>query len=197
MEDTRIQKTKQRLRGALLLLLQDTPFEQVSVTELCKKSSISRITFYAYYNDKSELMGEILGEMRRETIQVFDRLQAGSNPREDPRQSCKNLLGAILTTEKEYPDFMAQISREENAYLAFCYYWYVMRQVFDYSRKYVEALSPAFPLQMTVNFLCTGMWGFIRTGAFEETPEESIDDLAGRLLDILLNSSVFPVGGRE
>lgn len=194
MSDTRIQKTKQKLQGTLLLLLRDTPFEQVSVTDLCKKSGVSRITFYAYYNDKAELIGEILGGMLQEATFVFNRLQAEGNPREDPHLSCRNLLRAILSLGRENAEFMTQITREENAYLAFSYYWYVMRQAFERSRTYIEALQPAFPVQMTTNFLCTGLWGFIQAGALEGKAEEELDDLSGRLLDILLTSPVFLAG---
>lgn len=191
MPDCRIQKTKQKLRGALLLLLRDAPFEQLSVTDLCRESGVSRITFYAYYNDKFDLLGEIFGEMLQSAIAHFEKLQDGGNPGRDPRRSCRNLLQAILMMESESPEFMAQIAQEENSYLAFAYYWYVMREAFEHSRKYVEALRPVFSAQMTVNFLCTGLWGFIRTGALEGKTEEELGALAEQLLDSILNSSVF------
>jgi len=190
MADRRIQATKQKLRGALLILLRETPFERVSVTDLCRESGVSRITFYAYYNDKFELAGEIFEEMLHAAEAIFDRLQE-SNPGRDPRLSCRHLLQAILLMEQENQDFMEQIGREGNPYLAFAYYWYVMRKAFDHSQKYVEELNPSFSVPMTVSFLCTGLWGFIRTGALEGRTEEEIGAMAEQLLDLLLSSQVF------
>jgi AcrR family transcriptional regulator len=191
MTNCRTQKTKQKLRDSLLLLLQDAPFEHLSVTDLCKASGVSRITFYAYYNDKFDLISEIFEEMLHTAIDFFEQLQTDCNPEKDSRLSCRHLLQAILMMEKENQEFMVQIVREENSYLAFAYYWYVMRKVFNYSRKYVESLCPVFSVQMTVNFLCTGMWGFIRTGVLEGKTEEEIGILAGQLLDSILASPIF------
>lgn len=191
MADFRIQQTKQKLRTALLALLRDTPFERISVTDLCRRSGVSRITFYAYYNDKTELAGELFEEMLNDAVAIFSRLQAEKNSGDDPRLSCRNLLQAILQMEADNRKFLCRISQEGNAYLAFCYYRCVMRGAFEHSKKYLEQLQPAFPVEMTVSFLCTGLWGFLRTGNLAGNPEDSLRDMADRLLDILLCGDLF------
>ena len=52
MEDRRITKTKKALKEALIEMLDKETFEQISITELCRKADVSRITFYAHYSDK-------------------------------------------------------------------------------------------------------------------------------------------------
>lgn len=52
MEDKRITKTKRNIKATLTALLQEMPFEKISVAEICRRGDISRITFYAHYEDK-------------------------------------------------------------------------------------------------------------------------------------------------
>lgn len=49
MEDRRVIKTKKNLKATLIEMMGEISFEQISITELCKRAEISRITFYAHY----------------------------------------------------------------------------------------------------------------------------------------------------
>ena len=65
--DKRIMKTRKGLKDALLCLLEEHPFEEITVTEICEHARTGRLTFYKYYSDKNELMrdgkrGRISGE---------------------------------------------------------------------------------------------------------------------------------------
>ena len=55
MEDRRVIKTKKNLKATLIEMMGEISFEQISITELCKRAEISRITFYAHYSDKYAL----------------------------------------------------------------------------------------------------------------------------------------------
>lgn len=190
--DPRIQRTKTKLRVALAVLLKEVSFERVSVSDLCRRSGISRITFYAYYDDKFALANELFDEMLQSGKVIFHKLQERNNPAEDPRRSCCNLLSAVLEMREKNRDLMAQLNLEDNSYLAFSHDWYVLRKAEECSRKYIEALRPAYPPQMTANLLCTGLWGFLRTGFEEQRDPEQVRAQAERMLDTLLNSSIFP-----
>lgn len=192
METLRSRDTKEKLRLALVMLLKDTSFEQVTVANLCRESGVSRITFYAYYDDKFQLAGEIFSELFQDASVIFQTLQAANNPSDSPEQSCRNLLSAILKMQKRHSDFMEQLALESNSYLAFSYYWYVLRKAGEYGYDYVKALGPKYDARMTVNFLSTGIWGFIRTGIAEKLPTEVIERQAEELLTSLLRGKLFP-----
>lgn len=191
MSTLKMQKNKTKLRMALAVLLKEMPFEHVSVTDLCKQSGVSRITFYAYYDDKFALADELFDEMLQSASAIFSNLQNQYNPDDDPKRSLKNLLDSVLAMQEQKRNFIAQLSLESNSYLAFSYYWYVLRKAEQYSRKYVEALSPVYPLKMTTNLLCTGVWEFIRTGLKEHRLPDEVHLQAEELLDTLLNSNIF------
>ena len=50
MEDKRITKTKKNLKYTLVDMLAEQPFEKITITELCSRTEISRITFYSHYS---------------------------------------------------------------------------------------------------------------------------------------------------
>lgn len=197
MSDPRIQKTKARLREALVELLARESFEHISVTDLCKVSGVTRITFYAYYDDKFALVAEIYNDMFQAAAAAFENLQRVSNQEDVPVRACLNLLDALLEMQEQYRDFIVRLSPEENAYLSFSYYWQVIRKTEQRSRKYVEALKPVHPLQMTTNLLCTGLWGFIRAGIAESRrPAETRSETEKLLENLLSDPSLFETAGR-
>ena len=51
-EDKRVKRTRRSLRLALMALVAQQPFEQITVKAICDRAEISRITFYTHYSDK-------------------------------------------------------------------------------------------------------------------------------------------------
>ena len=81
MEDKRITKTKRNIKATLTALLQEMPFEKISVAEICRRGDISRITFYAHYEDKYALAEEIFSDHVQEAQDKYHMLQAENNPK--------------------------------------------------------------------------------------------------------------------
>lgn len=55
-EHITVRRTYALLRGALLQQLAVLPLEQITLTEICSTSLISRSTFYRYFEDKYDLL---------------------------------------------------------------------------------------------------------------------------------------------
>lgn len=55
-DDLRVKKTTKVLADAMLSLLQSRHFRSISVNELCEEASVSRSTFYVYFDDKYSLL---------------------------------------------------------------------------------------------------------------------------------------------
>ena len=65
--DLRIRRTQELLQEALLKLMQEKPFEEITVTELAETAKINRKTFYAHHGTKQELYDSMV-------IQILDEL---------------------------------------------------------------------------------------------------------------------------
>lgn len=58
--DLRVVKTLKQIDRALLDCLAETPFEKITVEQLCRAALINRSTFYKYYTSKYDLMERYL-----------------------------------------------------------------------------------------------------------------------------------------
>ena len=63
MERQANHKNKKNLKYTLVDMLAEQPFEKITITELCSRTEISRITFYSHYSDKYALVDEMFQDM--------------------------------------------------------------------------------------------------------------------------------------
>lgn len=50
------ERSKQWMADALLLLMEDTPYHQISVTDITEKAGVSRLTFYRNFESKDDIL---------------------------------------------------------------------------------------------------------------------------------------------
>ena len=53
--DARVRRTRDSLGDALIALMQEKPFDAITVTEVLDRAAVSRSTFYKHYSDKDDL----------------------------------------------------------------------------------------------------------------------------------------------
>ncbi|RKJ77324.1 TetR/AcrR family transcriptional regulator [Butyricicoccus sp. 1XD8-22] len=70
--DRRTLYTKMVVKDALLELLAGTPFDQITVTAVCKQAEITRTTFYLHFADLTAVLDEVLEDAMRTTEQQQD-----------------------------------------------------------------------------------------------------------------------------
>jgi AcrR family transcriptional regulator len=58
--DPRIRRTRQLLQAALRNLLTQKEFDKISVQDITEAATVNRATFYAHYDDKFALLGELI-----------------------------------------------------------------------------------------------------------------------------------------
>jgi AcrR family transcriptional regulator len=58
--DPRIRRTRQLLQEALRKLLEQKEFDKISVQDITDAATVNRATFYAHYEDKFALLGELI-----------------------------------------------------------------------------------------------------------------------------------------
>ena len=54
-EDQRVRRTRDRLGDALMALLIEKPFDDITVQDVIARAGVSRSTFYTHYRDKNDL----------------------------------------------------------------------------------------------------------------------------------------------
>lgn len=67
----RISRSRRDIRNALLQLMKTTPYSMITVTMLAEEAGVNRKTFYAHYQNKDELLNELLYDMFDELFGCF------------------------------------------------------------------------------------------------------------------------------
>src|SRR5436190_1860613 len=55
--DPRVKRTRQLLKRALSDLLAEKPFHDITVQDIAERATLNRVTFYAHFEDKYDLIG--------------------------------------------------------------------------------------------------------------------------------------------
>src|SRR5215210_5394843 len=54
--DARVRRTRDSLGDALIALMQEKPFDTITVQDVLDRARVSRSTFYSHYSDKDDLL---------------------------------------------------------------------------------------------------------------------------------------------
>ena len=92
-------RSKRLLREALVALLQEKDYSRITVTELVERADLNRSTFYAHYNDISDLMGEIVADVSDNLFAVLQSAFSGGFL-QHPEPTLE-LLGNMFSSERE------------------------------------------------------------------------------------------------
>lgn len=94
-ESRRVTMTKMLLKTALIELMQEKPFQQITIKELCEQADLNRTTFYLHYADQSAVLREIEDEATQKTIEYMKHAS--------PSDGTVDLIERFLNYVKENP----------------------------------------------------------------------------------------------
>lgn len=102
--DLRVRKTRAALYNALLKSMEEKPFEDIRVSDICNKALINRSTFYAHFEDKYDLLASCINDLKSS---LNKKLKKGRH---------------ISSTKEYYMElikaFLDYIEEKKDAYLA-------------------------------------------------------------------------------
>jgi AcrR family transcriptional regulator len=75
-EDARVRRTRDALGDALVELMQEKPFESITVQDVLDRAHVGRSTFYSHYSDKDDLL-------MSDADEFFERVSMGLSAKGD------------------------------------------------------------------------------------------------------------------
>lgn len=72
--DRRVQRTLQALRTALLELIKEKNYDDISIEEITERANVGRATFYLHYKDKEDLLLEEFSEIVLKRAQALSEI---------------------------------------------------------------------------------------------------------------------------
>ena len=75
-QNDRVERTKKNISLALYALLLRMPYEEITVSDICRKADISRVSFYHYYDKKDDILIQFSDERFAEFFDNFTKLDS-------------------------------------------------------------------------------------------------------------------------
>ncbi|MFV0467198.1 MAG: TetR/AcrR family transcriptional regulator [Lachnospiraceae bacterium] len=98
--DIRIQVTKKILKDSLLELMLITPFDKITIKDICSQANVSRSTFYSHYEDIYSLLRDFEQDLYKN--HKIEELISEGTPKS---QVLNRRLCAMLTKVNEHNKF--------------------------------------------------------------------------------------------
>ena len=71
MNDPRVKRTRQLLKQALSDLLAEKAFQEITVQDIADRATVNRVTFYAHFEDKYDLISSVIRDGFIERLEAF------------------------------------------------------------------------------------------------------------------------------
>lgn len=113
--DFRIQRTYKTLQNALISLLNEKSFDDITVSELCEKAMIRRATFYKHFGDKYELFTFSIRELQEQ----FKEKNSLEYDTEDPKTFYVNMFDYSLQLVEQYNDIFKSMMSGSSSQMLF------------------------------------------------------------------------------
>ena len=96
-ESRRIQMTKALIRSALVELMEEKPFERITIKELCERADVNRTTFYLHYSDQRSVFNDVKETVCRQTLAMI-----GEADLSDPTVFVERFLNYIKDNDRQF-----------------------------------------------------------------------------------------------
>lgn len=113
--DFRVQRTYTTLQNALLDLLSEKKFEDITVGELCEKAMIRRATFYKHFGDKYELFSFSIRELQEE----FKQKNSLEYDRKRPQTFYVSMIDHSLQFVEQHNNMLQSLIKSDNSHILF------------------------------------------------------------------------------
>ncbi len=127
-------KSQQWLTETLLDLMEEKPYEEISIIDICKKAELSRQTFYNYFESKDELFRYLLRSTYEDKLRSFKTIP-----------SSDEAISAFVSTIKNNPRLVSAIVKNNMGNL-------VSDEIFKSITRFLNTFIPTFESQP--NFAC-------------------------------------------
>ncbi len=180
-EDLRIRRTHKLLSGALVELMNQKPFEKITVRDICETAMVHRSTFYTHFNDKYELLKYCLGEFEM----VFDKTDLTENSLEGYRRYylkvAREIAAEIQANKKLYQTILKK-NQEESIMQNF--HKELERLILEKLKKCRDEISFPVPPEFLATFY-TGACMSVMVKWLEDDASYTAEDLL-RYLDLMM-----------
>ena len=111
--DIRVKKTYKQLFSALISLLNEKNFDDISVIEICDRAEIHRATFYKHFTDKHDFLNACF-KMKLDEL-IFEK-PSDDYDRSKLKDSCMRMLDQLLRYLEANRELLEKLSVDKHSF---------------------------------------------------------------------------------
>lgn len=185
-EDLRIVRTRKLLSTALFDLLESTPYEKISVMDICKKAMVHRATFYNHFEDKEHLLEYTIDSIKEELFTATIEKENYSSPKE----MYMTLIASVLDFVTEHKDKLSLILKQNSSEKANELILTTIKRSIQYlTSKNQYKAEYSVPINVLTDFLAGGITNLGLNWLQSSKPYTKEELL--QYFNILLNDNVY------
>lgn len=170
--------TLETFSSTMISLLQEKPFEKITVNEICMEANFPRATFYNYFDDKYDLLEYCWTVLSQEL-----QLEHLKKPNDITVYVVLDKLYDYLTAKGESINRIMDHNKEDG-YMQTSLYNYIKRSILDMCKAAEQRVSFAIPKAMVAEhysniLMLIFKWWFMKG---HPLTKEEMRDLLDRLL---------------
>jgi AcrR family transcriptional regulator len=77
--DPRVRRSRRMLRDALIALMREREYGEISVSDIAERADLNRATFYLHYTDKQDLLQQSIDDVLAEIAEHFQHIALETN----------------------------------------------------------------------------------------------------------------------
>lgn len=185
-EDLRVVRTRKLLSTALFDLLETTPYEKISVIDICKKAMVHRATFYNHFESKEDLLEYTIDSIKEELFSLTIEKETYASPKEMYMTLIKSVLDYVTENRTKLLLILNKNSLEKANELILTT---IKRSVLYLTGKNKYSDEYAVPINVLTDFIAGGVTNMGVNWLLSKDPcskEELLD-----YFNILLNENVY------
>ena len=157
-------RSKTLIRNALVSLMQEKPFEKITITDIVKRADINRGTFYAHFKDSREVLDKIREDAISEIEQSFYSLSPDLMLR-NPRPLFET-ISFFLSKDGTYYKMLLCTSGIQN------FLDEIKKMSLEYllTSEYAKNIEDKGALVARLDFIISGVCGFYYDAAMGTVP---------------------------
>ncbi|MGN0813767.1 MAG: TetR/AcrR family transcriptional regulator [Candidatus Coproplasma sp.] len=161
-QDKRVVRTKRDLRNAFIELIVEKPFEKITVSEICRKASINKMTFYKHYQDKYALLDDCIKSVAENVfLKCFPDEDFDRRLNENPVDFLVDLLDSVMHESYEKKDVILSLSCGNNSSLRFVVAEYCNKLICRLVVRMSSAYTLKYPAHVISSFITGGFSNII------------------------------------
>ena len=185
-EDLRVIRTRKLLSKALFDLLEDKPFDKISVMDVCSRAMVHRATFYNHFESKEHLLEYALDELREELFASSIEKVKNSSEKEMYMSIIGKVIDLIDENREKILPILKQNSFEKVAEILVSATKRSLNYLIsnnDYEANYV------IPKNILIDFFIGGIANILINWLLAQAPCTKEELM--KYLDVLINDKIY------